>query len=655
MQDKLQQISGMIVMGKSKKTNRTDAPMAGWFFRLPGLLLVSLWPCIVHLDRVRTYLENENWYPDAMYADDYFLHSKSMAFLILTIWMAAALCVGFIGRRDKKKSETAAARAVSNKKAGVAACITWNLPIVLAVAWFVLSLISSLASPYRRLSFAGIPESYETIPVLFGYLITFLYGRMLLQPETERSLLKKAAVAGGAVQGLIGFSQFFGHDFWASKAGRWLIFAGTGRDSSIARFGTDAFHRVYMSFYNPNYAAVYIMILLPFAVEGTMQWLRKLASDRAQKTGAAGCSRIAGTADHIYGILCILAAVLLTISMFGTGSKTGRGLLLVMIPVYLLIFTHISRKKKVSGAAVYAILLALLAAAALHSQGKNLFTGTLASAFPRQYAGTLRNVKMESGDVIFEFEEQNIRVHVLQENEAPTLYVYDADTGTPIRMELQEKTGRLAASDENWRLPEKCLTFEAVMQQAENGLQAHLIVWYRKAVPWHFIVSEKGEGLVYLNPVGKVSSIEKAPQVWESADDRILTGRMYIWKRTMPLLKNALFLGYGQESFPAVFPQNDYAGRANVGAGQCLEIITKPHNMYLQVFAGSGLPALICLLASVVVLLRQFFRASPDEENGENEKKTAPAIALICFLLSGLLYDSTIAVTPLICLFAGFL
>ena len=119
----------------------------------------------------------------------------------------------------------------------------------------------------------------------------------------------------------------------------------------------------------------------------------------------------------------------------------------------------------------------------------------------------------------------------------------------------------------------------------------------------------------------------------------------------MPLLKNALFLGYGQESFPAVFPQNDYAGRANVGAGQYLEIITKPHNMYLQVFAGSGLPALICLLAAAAVLLSQSCHGSPD---GGNEKKAAPAIALLCFLLFGLLYDSTIAVTPLICLFAGF-
>ena len=212
IQKNCRQISGMIVMGKSKKTNRTEVFTAGWFFRLPGLLLVSLWPCIVHLDRVRTYLENENWYPDAIYADDYFLHSKSMAFLILAAWMAAALCVGFIGHRDKEKSETATARVVSNKKAGVAASITWNLPIVFAAAWFVLSLISALVSPYRLRSFAGIPESYETIPVLFGYLITFLYGRMLLQPETERNLLKKAAVAGGTVQGMIGFSQFFGHD-----------------------------------------------------------------------------------------------------------------------------------------------------------------------------------------------------------------------------------------------------------------------------------------------------------------------------------------------------------------------------------------------------------------------------------------------------------
>ena len=643
----------MFVMRMIKKTNRKDAPVSGWLFRLPGLLLVSLWPCIVHLDRIRTYLEHENWYPDMAYADDYFLHSKSIAFLILVAWMAAALCVRITGNRNYMNSRKTIA--------GIPLCITENLPAAFTAAWFVLSLISSLASPYRRLSFAGIPESYETVPVLFGYLITFLYGRMILHSQTDRNLLKKAAVAGGVVQGLIGFSQFFGHDFWASSAGRWLIFAGTGRDSSIARFGTDAFHRVYMSFYNPNYAAVYIMILLPFAAEGVVQYLRQLTAGRAWKSGTAGSVlkgtieddiQKTGTADHVHGVSCILAVLLLTISMFGTGSKTGRGLLLVMLPVYLLVFTRISRKKKVVGAAVYAVLLAILASAALCSQGKNLFTGTRASVFPRNYAGTLRSVKMESGDVIFEFEEQNIRVHILQENEAPTLYIYDADTGAPIHMELQEKTGRLTASDESWRLPEKCLTFEAVMQQGKSGLQAHLIVWYRKAVPWHFIVSEKGEGLVYVNPAGKRSVIEEAPQVWESADDRILTGRMYIWKRTIPLLKNALLLGYGQESFPCVFPQNDYVGRANVGAGQYLEIITKPHSMYLQVYAGSGLPALICLLAAAAVLLRRSF---PGGQDRGKERAAAPAIAVISFILFGLLYDSTIAVTPLICLFAGFL
>ena len=50
---------------------------------LPGLLLVTLWPCMVHLDRVRTWMEEENWYPDIQYIDDYFMHIKSCTFLFL--------------------------------------------------------------------------------------------------------------------------------------------------------------------------------------------------------------------------------------------------------------------------------------------------------------------------------------------------------------------------------------------------------------------------------------------------------------------------------------------------------------------------------------------------------------------------------------------
>ena len=591
---------------------------------LPGLLLVTLWPCMVHLDRVRTWMEEENWYPDIQYIDDYFMHIKSCTFLFLAGWMALLLLLALLHR--------------------IKGSCRWkgmeSLPVLLAAAWLVLSLLSSLLSPYRRISFAGLPESFETLPVLAAYLVTFLYGRMLLQSENERRRLKKALVLGGVLQGLIGLGQFFYYDFWASGVGKWLLFAGSGRDSSIAHFDTDAFHRVYLSFYNPNYAAVYILIVLPFAIEGALRWLQYLQEEK----------RIAG---HLYGILSTAAAVMLTLSMFGTGSKAGRILLLIMVPVYLLVFSGMAARWKRIVTGSYVVLLAAALIVLLHTGGRNLFTGTLASTVPKQLAGTLQDVTVDNGEVVFEFGEQRIRVQVKQDQGMPALYIYDADTGQPIRMEMHEKTGRLRASDENWHLPKKSLTFEALIRGNGADRQAYVTAWYRNQVPWIFRVSDEGT-LIYLNPAGKESIPCKAPQVWKAADDRMLTGRLYIWKRTVPLLRDCLLLGHGQETYPFLFPQNDYVGRANVGASQYLQIITKPHNMYLQILFNSGIPAFLCLMAAIGLFCMQAGQRRKQAGPGR-EPCTACVLALLCFLMLGLLYDSNVSVTPLMCLLAAMI
>ena len=58
---------------------------------LPGCLLLTVWPCLVHADRIRTGLENESWYPAFPYADDYFMHIRSISFLLLAAWMLVLL------------------------------------------------------------------------------------------------------------------------------------------------------------------------------------------------------------------------------------------------------------------------------------------------------------------------------------------------------------------------------------------------------------------------------------------------------------------------------------------------------------------------------------------------------------------------------------
>ena len=108
------------------------------------------------------------------------------------------------------------------------------------------------------------------------------------------------------------------------------------------------------------------------------------------------------------------------------------------------------------------------------------------------------------------------------------------------------------------------------------------------------------------------------------------------------------------ETYPFLFPQNDYVGRANVGASQYLQIITKPHNMYLQILFNSGIPAFLCLMAAIGLFCMQAGKRRKQAGPGR-EPCTACVLALLCFLMLGLLYDSNVSVTPLMCLLAAMI
>ncbi len=73
------------------------------------------------------------------------------------------------------------------------------------------------------------------------------------------------------------------------------------------------------------------------------------------------------------------------------------------------------------------------------------------------------------------------------------------------------------------------------------------------------------------------------------------TGRVYIWGETLKLIKARPLLGYGQGTLAYYFPQNDINNIAEMGGSD--QLVSKAHNMYLDIAYGSGLPALLALLA----------------------------------------------------------
>lgn len=120
------------------------------------------------------------------------------------------------------------------------------------------------------------------------------------------------------------------------------------------------------------------------------------------------------------------------------------------------------------------------------------------------------------------------------------------------------------------------------------------------------------------------------------------SGRLYIWNKTRELITEKPWLGYGKDTLTYHFPQNDPEKIANLATYRIS--VDKPHNHYLDVAFGLGIPAVLFMLTlfmySLYRIFRYVFRASPSPE------KEALAAFVLAFssvyLLQWIFNDSVI-------------
>lgn len=105
------------------------------------------------------------------------------------------------------------------------------------------------------------------------------------------------------------------------------------------------------------------------------------------------------------------------------------------------------------------------------------------------------------------------------------------------------------------------------------------------------------------------------------------SGRAYIWAETLKLIKERPLFGYGQDTLTYYFPQNDIYKVA--GLGSYRKVTSKPHNWYLGIAYGSGIPALLSLLA--LFGLHFYYSTRKLLQEQSNEAKVFPAALYLFF------------------------
>jgi len=125
--------------------------------------------------------------------------------------------------------------------------------------------------------------------------------------------------------------------------------------------------------------------------------------------------------------------------------------------------------------------------------------------------------------------------------------------------------------------------------------------------------------------------------------DELGSGRYYIWRKSLQVVKDNFFIGTGLDTFLYNFPNWDPGRYTRLGV-----LVDKPHNTYLQVAMGAGVPALLLYLYILILHFKRYLQAF--RRRGLQEESDIIMLALFVgwlgYLFQGLSNDSVLSNAP---------
>lgn len=590
-----------------RKTYRRAEGYGASFFRmLPALLAVGVVPLIVRQTTYATELSEQPWFGNATAGYEFFLAPKALLLTLLLLVMAVAA-----GARIRKEKKSVFAKLF--------------LPLL---AYETLAFLSACFSVNRNMSFGGGYEQFESIWVLLSYGMIVYYIFLYAQTETELLVVTDAICFGSTVIGLLGTLQGFGFDYLATELGQKLVTTEAYLNSIGGRLTLqfeDTKH-AYATLYNPNYLGMYGAFLLPFLVllilfEKTL-WRRIW---------------------HCVNFVLMAAALLF--------SQSRAGLIAAGIAVCVALLLNLRNVLKwwylLIPAANFAVVLLLL----VNAYRDNLLLERLQNMFQKEdttvteYVAEDGTLVRETGltemitateGVILTYNGLRFQVSLYVEGNAYGIYA-TTETGEQLLMTADE-TGSLFQFEAS--ALEK-VSVKPMYVGEELGICITV-----EGKEWVFCYDDTKSSYQYVTRYGKLSDMITGESFGFENSQKIFSGRGYIWSRTLPLLKKHIFLGSGPDTFLLEFPQKDYLKMYQMGEESL--IMTRPHNMYLQIGVQTGVLSLLCFLVfygwyAVSALRLYAFRRITTQAEGFGN---AAFIGSIGYMLAGITNDSMVVTAP---------
>lgn len=555
-------------------------------------LALAVLPFIVRIYAYHLDMEEYSWFILDEDRTDFFSYYKSLFFLILALLMAADLI-----------------RALLKKHLSPGTSPVWALLLINGI----LFLLSAVCSVNVKDSLFGNYGRFESVFVLIGYEILCFYAfRYASDPRTFQILLRGLAAAA-ALMCLLGFLQAAGMDPLNLEWVQRLITPHELWDEVIGNISSNLTQNtVYLTLANPNYASIYLSMLLPLMF---ILW----------KTGSRTVRFCSGCL-----ILLLFADLILTFSRVGLFS-------LGIIGILTLILRKNSRKrhwKKMLAAVFACTLLFFLTDSLSGFRFAERLKLTLQS-FQKSDTPSLTYMETSAEGVTLTYGGRTITVSYQYGTGNESIRIL-GDDGTDLTDHYIAPAGILDLEG-----LENLLLFTREVDEED------MLTLIIDEVFWNF-TEDPELGYLFYTGNGKYDTLSEIPRANLFGMEHMASGRLYIWSRTIPLLKDYWLTGSGEDTFYLVFPQNDYVGKAAY-AGSPLDVMEKPHNTYLLTALQNGILSLLLFLVFYLIYFIDSIRIYGKDRPFDTQDWMGFCVFLstVCFMTGGIFNDSNINISPL--------
>lgn len=562
----------------------------------PLFLIVIVLPLIIKMRSYHSGLNIYDWFTYNDTAYDTFLYYKQWFF----VGVCGLIILIILGR------------AILDKKT-----LKFNKIFIPIIIYAVLAYVSTLFSKYKTFGFSGSFEQFENVFCLIGYVLVAYYTFIVIQSQVEVKLMMNALAIGLLIVNTIGALQSIGLDILNTP---FMKSAIVGKimdpDRLTLVFGKG---RSYATLYNPNYVGV--LAIMTISVYTVMLMFAKKKYEYV-----------------LYSLLVIMASF----SMFGAQFKSGLVYIVVVFVLMIVLLRKVLKQRWFVLAGVWLTMLIAFFITNTYSDNAyvDAINGALGAVTPNP---TLTQMDTLSDGVSFTYNGNYVKVTMDKERN------FTLSDANGLNLEYE-----LAGEDEEAKIyvPKDSGLDEINVGifSPDQELDFYLVIEDSFYV---FMYDEESKAYLYYNRYGRFSPIKTADSVIFTGREAFGSGRGYIWSRTLPLLKDYLFLGSGADSFVQVFPQYDYIAMKNFGFGE--QLITKPHCIYLQIGVQTGVLSLIAYLVffaiyaiqSLIIYFKNDYH-SPIAIVG-----VALFMGIAAYMLGGVSNDSIICIAPVFWVIVG--